>query len=274
MTDQNASDEQEAGGGAMRSPRPSPWARPNPSDLTDASTHSTDVDQASPRTKEQAVNLAPAVIFFLVLMGAIQAIRSFLLPVPIDNEVLYWFAFVPEIASFGLLGLVHELWAAITYSLLHGGWAHYFMNAVWLAIFGSPLAMRIGFAPFVLFWVVTAFAAAAFHFAIDPYGYSILVGASGSISGMMGAAARLGFRIDRTGQKKAFAGRPMTMREVVRSRTVLGFIMIWLLVNILTGLFVSVGESAIAWQAHIGGFVAGFLILPFFPARLRRGPGI
>ena len=216
---------------------------------------------------QPAVNLAPAVTVALVLMGLIQAVRSFLLPVSLDNELLYWFAFIPEIAGYGVGGLVHELWAGVTYSLLHGGWAHFVMNAVWLAIFGSPLALRIGTIPFVVFWIVTAFAAALFHFAIDPFGASILVGASGAISGMMGAAARLGFRVDRTSRPRAFAGRPLTFSEVLRSRAVLGFVAVWLLVNLLTGLFVSVGDSAIAWQAHIGGFVAGFLLLPLFPKR-------
>nr|WP_256478345.1 rhomboid family intramembrane serine protease [Notoacmeibacter sp. MSK16QG-6] len=200
-------------------------------------------------------------------MASIHAVRSFVLPAGLDRAVLYWFAFIPEIAAYGVFGLLHELWAAITYSLLHGSWTHFFMNAVWLTIFGSPLALRIGTTSFVLFWIVTAFAAAALHFAIDPFSASILVGASGSISGMMGAAARLGFRIDRRGAQRAFAGHPMTMSEVLRSRAVVAFISVWLLLNLMTGLFLPVGDSAIAWQAHIGGFIAGFFILPFFPVQ-------
>lgn len=223
-----------------------------------------------PREREPLFNLAPTVVFFLAAMAAIHAVRTLVLPAGMDTLVLYWFAFIPEIASQGLFGALHQLWAAVTYSLLHGSWMHFFMNAVWLTIFGSPLALRMGALPFVLFWIVTAFAAAALHFGIEPFGRSILVGASGAISGMMGAAARLGFRIDRTGTQRAFAGRPMSFAEVARSRGVVAFIAIWLLLNLITGLFLPLGDSAIAWQAHIGGFVAGFLLLPFFPARPSR----
>ncbi len=265
MTERRSNADGGPDGNKPKVPSPSPWARAEPESLT-GEPDTVYADRAEP-ADEPVVNLAPAVTFFLLLMAGIQAVRSLLLPVATDNEVLYWFAFIPELAAYGLSGLLHELLAAITYSLLHGGWTHFFMNAVWLAIFGSPLALRIGTGPFVLFWIATSFAAALLHFVIDPFGPSILVGASGAISGMMGAASRLGFRIDRSGRRRAFASRPLSFPEVLRSRTVLGFISIWLLVNLITGLFVSVGDSAIAWQAHIGGFIAGFLLLPLFPAR-------
>ncbi len=263
MTDREP-ENRDGPGGSHDPARPgnSPWAaapqREVPDDRSDA--------DALRQRGEPLVNLAPAIVFFLVLMGTIHLVRSLILPPGLDRLVLYWFAFIPEIASYGLFGLLHQLWAAVTYSLLHGSWPHFFMNGVWLAIFGSPLALRMGTWPFVLFWIATAFSAAAFHFAIDPFSPSILVGASGAISGMMGAATRLGFRVDRHRAQRAFAGRPMTLDEVMRSRAVVAFIVIWLVLNLITGLFLPMGGTAIAWQAHIGGFVAGFFLLPLFPA--------
>lgn len=249
-------------------PRPSPWSGEHPERLTGLQAGV--ASDRIPARNEPAINIASVVIFFLAMMAAIHAVREWLLPPFLDNQLLYWFAFIPELVAYGPSAVAHEAMAAVTYSLLHGGWTHFFLNAVWLTIFGSPLARRIGAGRFVLFWVVTAFGAAAFHFATDPFGQGILVGASGAISGMMGAAARLGFRVDRKGRRRAFSGPPLRFREVVRSRPVMGFVLIWLLVNLMTGLFITVGESAIAWQAHIGGFIAGFLLLPLFTSTLRK----
>ena len=88
---------------------------------------------------------------------------------------------------------------------------------IWLAAFGSPLANRLGAARFVLFWVATSVAAAAMHYVLHMTDQSPLVGASGAISGMMGAAARFGFRIDRSSGQGAFGGPVLPVSIVLRS---------------------------------------------------------
>jgi membrane associated rhomboid family serine protease len=162
-----------------------------------------------------------------------------------------------------------DIWAftsPFTYALLHGGFAHLIINMVWLAAFGSPLENRIGATRFIVFFAVTGLAAAGLFYIIHPDGQSPLVGASGSISGMMGAAARFAFRIDRSSGKAAFAGAPLPMRDVLRSRGTMTFLAVWMVVNLATGLIgLAPGdESQIAWEAHIGGFAAGFFGLRLF----------
>ncbi|RUW77739.1 rhomboid family intramembrane serine protease, partial [Mesorhizobium sp. M1E.F.Ca.ET.063.01.1.1] len=102
--------------------------------------------------------------------------------------------------------------------------------------------------------------------ALHPYGEMPLVGASGAISGMMGAAARYGFRIDRSSGKAAFAGEPLPIAIVLRSRGVMTFLGVWMVINLATGLlgFAPGVDGQIAWEAHIGGFIAGFFGLRFF----------
>ena len=121
-----------------------------------------------------------------------------------DFELLVYAAFIP-IRYSGQFPLdLYAFTSPVTYSLLHGGWAHLAINMIWLAAFGSPLANRLGAARFVLFWVATSIAAAALHYVLHMTDQSPLVGASGAISGMMGAAARFGFRIDRVFRPSGF----------------------------------------------------------------------
>jgi membrane associated rhomboid family serine protease len=95
-----------------------------------------------------------------------------------------------------------------------------------------------------------------------------LVGASGAISGMMGAAARFGFRIDRDEGQPAFAGPILSIPAVFASRMAVTFLGVWLAVNLAMGLgFGAPDEGAIAWEAHIGGFLAGFLLVRVFDRR-------
>ena len=93
-----------------------------------------------------------------------------------------------------------------------------------------------------------------------------LIGASGAISGMMGAAARFGFRIDRSHGRAAFAGAPLPIVECLRSRSVVTFLAIWMVINLVTGLvgFAPGVDDQIAWEAHVGGFLAGFLGIDWF----------
>jgi len=156
-----------------------------------------------------------------------------------------------------------------TYAFMHGGLAHIAINMVALAAFGSPLANRLGGLWFAVFFAVTGLAAVALFWALHPFGEAPLVGASGAISGMMGAAARFGFRIDRSSGKAAFAGAPLPFADVMRSRGVVTFLAMWMVVNLATGLFDLVPGvgGQIAWEAHIGGFVAGFFGLRLFDRR-------
>jgi len=87
----------------------------------------------------------------------------------------------------------------------------------------------------------------------------------------MGAAARFGFRTDRSAGKAAFAGPVLPIAIVLRSRGVVIFLAMWMIINLATGLlgFAPGIDGQIAWEAHIGGFVAGFFGLRWFDRRWR-----
>jgi membrane associated rhomboid family serine protease len=174
-----------------------------------------------------------------------------------------------------------KVWTLLTYALLHGSWTHVGLNTVWLFAFGPPVARRFGSARFLLFMAVSAVASAAAHWAASPMDFSPLIGASGSDSGLMGAAARFMF------QPGAPLGRPGPRSwdeiESVAAATLAGvfldgrariFIGVWLATNFLFGAYAitfGLSEAPVAWVAHLGGFCAGLLLFTLFdrPQRAR-----
>jgi membrane associated rhomboid family serine protease len=224
------------------------------------------------RHREPVFNLPPIVLVIVGVCVAVYLLQTYVLNDGQNLLLLYNASFIPVLYTGEYSFDWFMLSRPFTYTFLHGSFAHLAVNMVWLAAFGPPLANRFGAARFALFFAATGLAAAALFFAIHPSMEAPLVGASGSISGMMGAAARFGFRMDRSAGRSAFAGAPMPFAMVMRSRGVLTFLGVWMVINLVTGLvgLGAGGSGQIAWEAHIGGFLMGFLALSLFD---RKQPG-
>lgn len=229
-----------------------------------------DHDDVTERTaeppREPVFNLAPVVVAIAMACIAIHVLIAHVLSTAAYVWVIENFAFIPVRYSGAFPFTAAWLVSPLSYSLLHGGYAHLIINMIWLAAFGSPLANRIGAGRFLLFWAATALGAVALHYLLHSGEAIPLVGASGAISGMMGAAARFAFRIDRRMEKPAFAGEVLSISRVLSSRPAVTFLLVWFAINLATGVgFASPGVSAqIAWEAHIGGFVVGFFAVRIF----------
>ena len=229
-----------------------------------------------PLRREPAFNLPRIVLGFIALCVLVHLLRVYVLDPEQDFGLVLRAAFIPIRYSGEYVIDLYAFTSPVTYSLLHGGVAHLAINMIWLAAFGSPLANRIGAVRFAAFWIATSVAAAGLHYVLHMTDQSPLVGASGAISGMMGAAARFGFRIDRRSGQSAFAGPILPIPLVFRSRAAVTFLAVWMVINLVTGLVglgAGVGDS-IAWEAHIGGFLVGFLAVGAFdrPRRRREPP--
>lgn len=161
-------------------------------------------------------------------------------------------------------------WTFASYALLHGSWMHVIFNCVWLAAFGSPVARRCGAFRYGALALAGAVAGGALHVMINPLSTAPLVGASAAVSALMAAAARFVFQppvgYASTLPWQVPARQPLqTIPELLRNRTAAVFLAVWLGTNFLFGVIalpLGAEASAVAWDAHLGGFVAGFFLLP------------
>jgi membrane associated rhomboid family serine protease len=224
---------------------------------------------ADVRKREPAFNLPGSLVAVLAVLTVIHVLRTYLLSPSTDEFVLLHFAFIPGRYAIPFAEQdLGWLWSPVTYSLLHGSWEHLVFNAFWMVAFGAPVVRRIGLLRFFLFWCLSAAAAVAFHTMLHWGAMILVVGASGVVSGLMGAAARFVFSPSgRISRQFAHLNRRMTIGEALSNRSVLVFSGIWFLTNFLIGfgqVFGSAEGGAIAWEAHIGGFLFGFLCFPLF----------
>jgi membrane associated rhomboid family serine protease len=229
----------------------------------------------------RAINLHPAVLWLGFALIAVHVVRQFLSPGQ-DEWVLLAFAFIPERygALAGLLpgGRPALFWSPVTYAFLHAGFVHLLVNLVWMASFGGPLAQRFGTARFLALALISAVAGAAVHYVVHATDQGIVIGASGAVSGMMAATARFAFSPGgplaggRTAAAYRVPAEPIFV--ALRNSRALAFILIWFAINLLFGLgggFGMAGSGAIAWEAHIGGFLAGLLCFPLLDPVSRHG---
>lgn len=228
-------------------------------------------NNAASSQHEPMFNLPAVVLALGGLCVGIHLLRTFVLTPADDLFVLQNFAFIPLLFSGGYSLDFYAFLSPFTYAFLHGSMAHLIVNMIWLGAFGSPLANRLGALRFVLLWLVTGFAAVLLHFIVHSHDASPVVGASGAISGMMGAAARFGFRSARIAGKPYFIGPVLPLGEVLRSRTTVAFLATWLVINLAVGLGFGAAPNGpqIAWEAHIGGFLAGFFLVRFFERKMQ-----
>lgn len=223
--------------------------------------------EAPPPRREPALNLPAFVVVFAAFVIAIHAIRTLLLDRAQDLWVLIVFAFIP--ARYGVdAGYpvpLAALWTPVSYAFLHADWTHVIVNLLWLAAFGSPLAVRIGNVRIVILSLIAALAGAALHLAWYVGDNTPMIGASAIVSGHMGAAARFAFQ---PGRRRGLNihGPALPLAKSLADTRFLSFLAVWLGLNFIfgSGLVPIAGDGAtIAWQAHVGGFVAGILAFSF-----------
>lgn len=231
-----------------------------------------------PAKANQPIFLLPSVVTILGgIMVALQAASEFLGPRGV-GELTFWLGFIPLRIFAGLenpADWVPLIWTPFTHAFLHAGWEHLFINVAWLAIFGTPVARRYGARATVALFLVAAAAGAAAYVLTDFYSVVVLVGASGGVAGLTGAAVRFIFqpvvygRDPETGLPVALGRRLASLADVFRKPRSRWFTLIWIGLNAAIPLLPALGGASIniAWQAHLGGFLAGLLLVPLFERR-------
>ena len=178
-----------------------------------------------------------------------------------------------------------KLWTLLTYAFLHGSWTHVVLNTIWLIAFGPPVARRFGAPRFLVFMALTAIVSALAHWASAPMDFAPLIGASGSVSALMGAVTRFMFQPGAPLGPQGFGRRrdidavpAASFKDILVDSRTRVFLGIWLATNFVFGAFaqkLGLSDMPVAWVAHVGGFAAGLLLFGLFdpPPRLARAPG-
>ena len=245
--------------------------------------------------REPLFNLPGVIVVLVGLMLGIHALRG-LLPEELDLWVIAAFAFVPERFSSpettGFVfpgGVFAEVWSFVSYAFLHGDWGHVGINSAFLAAFGAPVARRFGTWRFLALFVATSAGGALLHWVSHLADGQPVVGASAAVSGAMGAMLRFMFvRRGPMGPARYFGQEAVdaswrvpatSLIDTLRDGRVIGFILVWGLVNVAVGFggaaLFGMGDAPIAWEAHFGGFLVGFLGFALFdpPAGVPSGLG-
>ena len=168
-------------------------------------------------------------------------------------------------------------WTLLSYGLLHADWAHIGLNAIWLLAFGTPVARRLGAGRYFAVLAVTTLAGALAQWAAHPFDVAPVIGASAAVSGCMGATLRFMFQphvpmaaiIDAAGdgRRQAFLQPARSLRGLLADRRAVAFMVAWFATNLVFGLgsgSLGFASGPIAWEAHIGGFLAGLLLFGAF----------
>ena len=192
--------------------------------------------------------LAPADSWRLVYsLGVIPAVLFHSAPLPIES----------------ILPLPSAL-TVITSQFLHGSWAHLIGNMLYLWIFGDAVEEAMGPVRFLAFYLLCGSAAVLAQALCNPALTIPMIGASGAIAGVLGAHLLL----------HPWARIPILIPLGVVSRVVYlpasGVIGVWLLLQLLGSILADSRQSSIGWLAHLGGFVAGMVLLSVFKYRQVR----
>jgi membrane associated rhomboid family serine protease len=161
-------------------------------------------------------------------------------------------------------GPAPQAWLSlITSMFLHGSWLHLGGNMLYLWVFGDNIEDALGHAGFLVFYLLTGVVAALAHVATDLSSPVPMVGASGAIAGVLGAYLMLFPR-----------ARILSLVFIVYFVRLVELpamlvLSVWFILQVLQGLatLAAPGVTTVAWMAHVGGFLAGAVLVPFFARR-------
>jgi membrane associated rhomboid family serine protease len=159
------------------------------------------------------------------------------------------------------LSLVAPWMTMFTSMFMHGGWMHLIGNMLYLWVFGDNVEDSMGHGRFVVFYLLCGVAAVLAQALPDPSSTIPMVGASGAISGVLGAYLLL------YPHARVLVAIPLGF-ILHTMRIPAGLVLVlWFGLQLLSSAMAQPGQGGVAFRAHIGGFIAGMILIPLFKQR-------
>ncbi|MDS1030890.1 rhomboid family intramembrane serine protease [Bacillota bacterium LX-D] len=219
-------------------------------------------DSVRPRT-------LPFVNYFLILINIYVFIRQTMLPETVLETYFQTYGVIPSaITHFSPFQILAGNWQPflplITSIFIHGSLLHLGGNMLYLWVFGDNVEDRLGHFKYLLFYLVCGAAGSIAHIFANPLSQSPLIGASGAIAGVLGAYFIV------FPHSKILTLVPIFIFITIIQVKAIYFLFLWFILQLINGLSVfRVNEAAqiVAWWAHIGGFLAGVILIKVLKAR-------
>jgi membrane associated rhomboid family serine protease len=211
----------------------------------------------------------PVVTIALIVLCSLAFLWQLSLSPRGQQQAAYLFGLIPAVL-FGNAELEGQWIPAsatiVTSMFLHGGWLHLLGNMLYLWIFGDNVEDRVGHGRFVLFYLLCGAVAALGQGLADPQSEVPMIGASGAISGVLGAYLVLYPRA------KILVLAPLFIFVTTLHVPALVVLGIWFAGQLVSSMLAAPESGGgVAFAAHVGGFVAGIVAIRFF-VRDRRRP--
>lgn len=216
----------------------------------------------------------PYITYFLIALNLVIYFLEWSMGPRNERALVYQLGMIPE-RIVALVGGAHQVepveafLPVFTSMFLHGSWLHVIGNMWFLWIFGDNIEDHVGHLKYLVFYVLSGIGAAAAHVLLNPNSRVPTVGASGAIAGVLGAYFLL--------YPKA---RVLTLVPLIIFFTFWWlpawiFLGYWFLLQFLAGAASAVdvasrNSGGIAFWAHVGGFVAGVVLIKLLPERRQR----
>lgn len=262
--------------------------------LSDQATFNTSLDQSAAQfssvpQEELAVNIPKVVLLLLVpIMGlfALDVIVSIVTGSNrLSNTITFAFGLIPEWLFYGSVyqdSWLQRFMPLVTHSFVHAGPMHLLLNSLWMVVFGTAVARRMGadgklrnldswirINTFFLFYFSAVIFSSMTFAVLQPTSTVPLVGASGGISALLGASMRF---VLRPHQPHGPYFGPLAS---VLSPPILIFSAVYIGINLFTavgGNLMGEMENKIAWDVHLAGYFFGLFMFPAFDAYAETMP--
>jgi membrane associated rhomboid family serine protease len=202
----------------------------------------------------------PIVTISIIVVNLFIFFLQITSPYAFTEQLIYNYAFFPSVLTerlqtYSIFGLFYL--PLISSIFLHGGWFHVLFNMLYLWIFGDNIEDRLGHLRFLLFYLAMGAGANLIYYMTAAHSTIPLIGASGAIAGMLGAYIITFPRAKITTLIIIFVF--ITIRKI----PAVYFLLFWFLIQVFNASTnAGLTDSSVAWWAHIGGFLLGFLCMP------------